>query len=169
MGRLMVARVVKRDDANIVPAEETWYDYTVAGSRDWMLLDNNANTTYTYNALNRLTEVAHVNSLSEQIANYAYSIAADGMRTSVTEFLKMPSGMSEPNETRTVDYTYDNLNRLVGEDANDSTDTYGYLISYTYDIVGNRTQRSVDCNSKSLIMGKNIEKEASISAQTGAT
>jgi hypothetical protein len=113
-------------------------------------LNNNANTEYTYNVLNRLTVVAHVNSLSEQIANYAYSIAADGMRTSVTEFLKMPSGISEPNETRTVDYTYDNLNRLVGEDANDSTDSYGYLISYIYDIVGNRTQRSVDCNSKNL-------------------
>ena len=61
------------------------------------------------------------------------------------------SGAGEPNETRTINYTYDNLNRIVTEDANDSSDTYGYLGSYTYDIVGNRLQHTVDCNSKTLV------------------
>ena len=61
------------------------------------------------------------------------------------------SGAGEPNETRTINYTYDNLNRIIFEDANDSSDAYGYLGSYTYDIVGNRLRHTVDCNSKTLV------------------
>ncbi len=151
MGWLAVARLVMRDGNSIDPCEETFHEYTSVGSRDWTGLANGTDTEYSYNALNRLTNVKHISSLSETLSSFSYTLAANGMRTSVTEFVKMPSGAGEPNETRTINYTYDNLNRVVTEDANDSSDTYGYLTSYTYDIVGNRIQRSVDCNSLSLV------------------
>ena len=151
MGRLAVTRLVMRDGNTVDPAEETVHDYNATGSRDWTGLANGTDTEYSYNALNRLTNVTHISSLSETLSSYTYTLAADGMRTSVTEFIKMPSGAGEPNETRTINYTYDNLNRVITEDANDSSGMYGYLGSYTYDIVGNRLRHTVDCNSKTLV------------------
>ena len=151
MGRLAVTRLVMRDGQELGTPEETVHDYNATGSRDWTGLANGTDSEYSYNALNRLTNVTHISSLSETLSSYSYTLAADGMRTSVTEFVKMPSGAGEPNETRTINYTYDNLNRIIFEDANDSSGMYGYLGSYTYDIVGNRVQHTVDCNSLTLI------------------
>ena len=56
------------------------------------------------------------------------------------------SGAGEPNETRTITYTYDNLNRLikeVGDDDPNTPDSNGYTVEYEYDLVGNRISRSV--------------------------
>ena len=55
------------------------------------------------------------------------------------------SGAGEPNETRTINYTYDALNRLTVEDACEtgSGNGYGYTGQYVYDLVGNRRSRNV--------------------------
>ncbi len=61
------------------------------------------------------------------------------MRASVTETVKV--GATPTNETRTVSYGYDNLNRLTDETA--AAASGGYDIDYAYDLVGNRLRRDV--------------------------
>lgn len=50
---------------------------------------------------------------------------------------------SQTNSAKTVDYTYDNLNRLISSTTSSiATGQQPYLISYTYDFIGNITSRS---------------------------
>jgi RHS repeat-associated protein len=68
--------------------------------------------------------------------SFAYPLFADGMRAQADEYL---------DEYRYLRYSYDNLNRLIKEESYE-TETYsgyGYTTDYTYDLVGNRTERLV--------------------------
>jgi len=69
------------------------------------------------------------------------------MRVGVTEKQLHP-GRSTP-EDHNITYEYDNLNRLIYEDANDGNNS-GYNINYQYDTVGNRIKRTVTCNGGNL-------------------
>jgi len=100
------------------------------GNRESIQYGNGAHGVHIYDELNRLTNLTNYTSLS----SFAYTLYANGMRYSVTETL---------DETRTVTYGYDNLNRLEQETALESTQTYGYTADYTYDTVGNRTYREI--------------------------
>ena len=92
---------------------------------------NGVQTSYTYNSLNRLTNVG-VSKTATTLASYAYTLGAAGNRTSVTEA-----------NGRTSNYTYDNLYRLTNETIANATGTNpNGSISYTYDAVGNRLSRT---------------------------
>lgn len=52
--------------------------------------------------------------------------------------------------TNLVDYTYDDLNRLVREEAIAGDGSGGYTVDYTYDIVGNRLERTVNTGGQIL-------------------
>jgi len=85
--------------------------------------------TYSYDNRNRLNNLGVANG-SANLFSYNYTVDAAGHRTSVAE----QSG-------RTVNYGYDNLYRLTSETiASDSSGMNGN-VSYTYDPVGNRTQK----------------------------
>jgi hypothetical protein len=74
--------------------------------------------------------------MSTVLSKFDYELAADGMRKQVVETMA---------ESRTIDYTYDDLNRMTEEDAYETGSgyNYGYDAQYTYDLAGNRTTRYV--------------------------
>ncbi len=89
---------------------------------------------YTYDTRNRLTNLGVKGSVSGSpgaIASYAYTLDASGHRLSVAEL----SG-------RSVTYAYDNLYRLTSETIASDPHSINGAVSYTYDPVGNRTQKT---------------------------
>jgi RHS repeat-associated protein len=92
---------------------------------------NAVQTSYTYNSLNRMTNLS-INGTSTILASYAYTLGAAGHRLSVTE----QSG-------RTVQYTYDDLYRLTQENITGVPDAaQNGVVDYTFDPVGNRLART---------------------------
>jgi hypothetical protein len=98
---------------------------------------NGVTTTYTYNLLNRLTQVAATTNTSA-LAAYAYSPGPTGNRTGVVEL-----------NGRSITYGYDDVYRLTSETISalqGGSFTCGAnnqkcgAIDYTYDSVGNRKQ-----------------------------
>ncbi|HWQ91673.1 MAG TPA: RHS repeat-associated core domain-containing protein [Clostridia bacterium] len=113
----------------------TQYGFDVRGNLESVLYPAGANgleTHYTYDSRNRLRGMTVG---SAAMAHYLYDVLPDGKRNRATE-----SG-SAINATgdRTVDYAYDNINRLTKESiAGDEGGKNGDL-AYTLDNVGNRT------------------------------
>ncbi|RPI72511.1 MAG: hypothetical protein EHM38_01775, partial [Geobacteraceae bacterium] len=110
---------------------DTTYSYDDAGSLAGYVYPNGVETAYTYNALNRLTDM-HVAKAGADVARYQYTLGATGNRLSVSEL----SG-------RTVNYLYDDLYRLTRETISGVvTPGQNGEIAYTYDPVGNRLTRT---------------------------
>jgi len=135
-------------------SEKVYYHYDAVGNRQWQCIDkdNNFNgsnpdnptgyeikTGYTYDSLNRLTNMVHMKTGAVNLSAYNYTLNDNGSRHSLSETL---------NETRNITYGYDNINRLTSETASSSGN--GYTSTYQYDIAGNRTVREVIVNSQPL-------------------
>ncbi|MHC5062140.1 MAG: RHS repeat-associated core domain-containing protein, partial [Planctomycetota bacterium] len=137
LGRLYDTTAAWRDATDITD-EMTAYEYNEVGSRKSITLPNGGFAEYTYNSLNRLTDLVHYETSAKvnTLSSFDYSVNADGMRATADESV---------NENHYIDYTYDNLNRLESEsNFDDSTpDNFGYTADYVCDLVGNRTQRIV--------------------------
>ena len=109
----------------------TTYSYDPIGNLAAVQKPNGEVMTYGYDILNRLTSMA-VTVGGNAIASYFYTLGAGGNRTSVNEV----SG-------RAVSWNYDDLYRLTGEIiSNDPVVANIGAISYQYDPVGNRTNRT---------------------------
>jgi RHS repeat-associated protein len=115
------------------------YTYDAVGNLATQKTDSIYTTTYTYDTLNRLTNMQTACGTSAPscgttgrvFSNYTYALGAAGNRLSVSEL-----------GGRTVTYGYDDLYRLTSETiASDPRGNNGQ-VSYTYDNVGNRTQRN---------------------------
>jgi len=131
LGRLsdVVAKKINESTTTLTNS----YEYNAVGSRASLTYANDNYAEYQYDALNRLTDVTNSQTNGGTVlSSFSYTHYADGMRRSLTETMA---------ETRTITYTYDELNRLIVEDANDGDD--GYKTKYTYDLVGNRTKRFI--------------------------
>jgi RHS repeat-associated protein len=111
------------------------FGYDNAGSLTSTSYPNGVVNTYTYDNLNRLTNLTSGKSGVSPLASYTYALGAAGNRTSVTEL-----------NGRTSSYTYDDLYRLTSETIS-KTGTAGTFtcgttqcgtIGYVYDEVGNR-------------------------------
>ena len=90
--------------------------------------------SYSYDARNRLTNLAASGTVAGApgpIASYAYTLDASGHRLSVAEL----SG-------RTVSYGYDNLYRLTSETIASDPNAVNGAVSYGYDPMGNRLQKT---------------------------
>ncbi len=110
----------------------TSYTYDPFGNLASVNKPNGESVTYTYDVLNRLNSMAAtVNGSS--IRSYTYTLGPNGNRTNVAPQLS----------NRAVTYTYDDLYRLTGEivSSDPATQNIG-AISYQYDAVGNRTNRT---------------------------
>ncbi|NET90543.1 MAG: RHS repeat-associated core domain-containing protein [Kamptonema sp. SIO1D9] len=109
----------------------TTYFYDLVGNLVRTELPNGVIESREYDDLNRLFYLE--NELGEEIiSSYHYELDNVGHRLSVTE-----------DDSRKVEYKYDDLYRLVEEkitDPNDSANN-GRTISYLYDNVGNRLSR----------------------------
>jgi RHS repeat-associated protein len=89
-------------------------------------------TAYTYDTLNRLTQMGAGKNGTQQ-ANYVYTLGAAGNRLNVAEL----SG-------RTVNYGYDSLYRLTSETITNDPNNHNNTTQYQYDNVGNRQQLIVN-------------------------
>jgi len=136
LGRLENVVVDKRNSQSVT--ETTNYTYNAVGSRGTLEYANANFTEYSYDAVNRLTELTNwaTSAKSTQLSKWKYQLGADGRRKSAQESM---------SENRAITYTYDDLNRLTGENAEetDSGNAYGYEATYSYDLAGNRAGRTI--------------------------
>jgi RHS repeat-associated protein len=111
-------------------AGTTTYSYDPAGNTLGVTSPNGVQTAYTYDTVNRPTQVTH--SRGATLASYAQTLDPTGRRLSVTE-----------QNGRSVSYTYDALYRLTRETvAGDPAAAANGAITYTYDPVANRLSRA---------------------------
>ena len=103
----------------------------IFGSRLWVNHANGTRTDYAYDERNRLMELTHGDSLGTPFSQQTYTRAETGHKTSLTEL-----------DGRTVDYTYDDLYRLIEERTTDAG-RGNRTTSWTFDAVGNR-QTQID-------------------------
>ncbi|HEX7152060.1 MAG TPA: RHS repeat-associated core domain-containing protein [Thermoanaerobaculia bacterium] len=108
----------------------TTYQYDPAGNVLGSSSPNGMQTAYTYDSLNRATQVTHT--MGATVASYAQTLDATGRRLAVTE-----------GNGRGVSYSYDALYRLTGETiAGDASAAANGSVAYTYDPVANRLSRA---------------------------
>jgi RHS repeat-associated protein len=110
----------------------TTYSYDAVGNLTSTIYPNGLTTAYTYNTLNRLTQVSNTGP-GGLISSYTYSLGAAGNRLQVTEAGSGTTG-------RSVIYSYDLLYRLTQEQIDEPGTGNDQTIAYVYDAVGNRTQ-----------------------------
>ena len=110
----------------------TTYTYTPAGSRASVTQANGVITSYSYDSLNRLTQLTSRASNGAVLQQYNYTLDASGRRTRIVE-----------HNGRISEYRYDDLFRLVEEAITDPQNG-NHLAQYQYDTVGNRTQSTVN-------------------------
>ncbi|MGC1378977.1 MAG: DUF6531 domain-containing protein, partial [Anaerolineales bacterium] len=115
------------DPANAV----TTFDYDALGLRSQEVLPNGVSIDYTYDALNRLTDIDQHKDAA-LLASYAYTFDPVGNRLSVTE--------ASGNSTH---WTYDDAYRLLSETRKDSSNTVTARTAFTYDPVGNRLSQQI--------------------------
>ena len=88
-------------DNNLSGQNTTTYSYDDASNVATLKIPNGLTSTFTYDALNRLTELS---TSTSPITDYKYTLGATGIRTNATE----QSG-------RAIQGSYDNIYRLNGE------------------------------------------------------
>ena len=108
----------------------TTYTYDAVGNRASTTYPNGVVTTYEYNNINALTSLVTTDSNGTILASYEYTIGSNGERLSVEEF------------GRTVEYTYDELNRLTSETV--IVGDNEYETTYSYDSNSNRISMTRD-------------------------
>ncbi|MFA7239697.1 MAG: RHS repeat-associated core domain-containing protein [Sulfuricellaceae bacterium] len=114
----------------------TAYQYDANGNRIKTSYPNGAQTDAQYDAQNRLTGLTHSLN-SKTIRGFQYALLPNGQRAGVIE-----SGAS--GTLRTLAYSYDSLNRLVGVQATDSlTPANSKTTAFAYGKTGNRTSETV--------------------------
>jgi RHS repeat-associated protein len=108
----------------------TTYTYDPVGNLKTDLRPNGVKTDYSYNVVNRLTNLTTSKTGTTQ-SSYAYTLDRTGRRLSVTEV-----------GGRTTNYTYDELYRLTREAVSgDPNAANNGAVDYTVDPVGNRLSR----------------------------
>ena len=110
----------------------TRYSYDAVGNRSEVVYPNQTWQRYSYDVLNRLTQLEVLNTAGQVVQSYRYTLDATGRRTQITE----ASG-------RTRAYSYDHLYRLTSEDITEVTAGH-HSSTYHYDPVGNRIDQTVN-------------------------
>ncbi len=106
------------------------YSYDPAGNRTGLAYPNGTSVTYGYDTNNRLTQLTH-NSSNSVLNSFNYSLGPIGNRTKIDE----ANGISRV-------YTYDKLYRLTKEQVTDPANTQSYTNDFSYDVVGNRLNKT---------------------------
>ena len=119
-----ITRVVDRN------GYATVYEYDANGNRTAVKYANGLTVSYEYDKLNRLISEETIDSDSNVVVKYVYTLGASGERVKVEEL------------DRTVEYTYDSLYRLTSETITKGKTVTTY--AYEYDNVSNRTLKNVD-------------------------
>ena len=108
----------------------TIYEYDANGNKTAVKYANGLTVSYEYDKLNRLICEETIDSDSNIVVKYVYTLGASGERVKVEEI------------DRTVEYTYDELYRLTSETITKGKNKTTY--AYEYDSVSNRTLKTVN-------------------------
>ena len=108
----------------------TVYEYDANGNRTAVKYANGLTVSYEYDKLNRLVCEETIDSDSNVVVKYVYTLGASGERVKVEEL------------DRTVEYTYDSLYHLTSETITKGKTVTTY--AYEYDNVSNRTLKTVN-------------------------
>ena len=119
-------------------AGHTTYTYDDVGNLRGFTYPNGVNHFYEYSALNRLTNL-NVSAGLTPLANYAYTLAPSGHRTSATES-RVVNPLNPQVTTLTRLYGYDRTYRLTNETIGGTSYASPSTLGYSYDRVGNRLQ-----------------------------
>jgi RHS repeat-associated protein len=111
---------------------QTSYVYDAVGNLKQVMLPNQVTQTYQYDKLNRLEVLETKDKNGNLLSKYSYSYDKAGNRKTVEEL--------QGTATRHLEYSYDALNRLVGESLTDAVNG-DRLTEYAYDNVGNRASK----------------------------
>jgi RHS repeat-associated protein len=104
------------------------YDYDPNGNRTGLTQPNAAQTQYTYNTINRLTDLDTMNA-GATIQRYQFTLGPAGNRERIDE----AGGLARI-------YSYDDLYRLIGEQVTGGA--LPYTKTFEYDNVGNRERQT---------------------------
>ena len=104
----------------------TTYGYDPVGNLAGYAYPNGVQTSYSYDALNRL-QVMGAAKAATPLSSYTYTLGAAGNRKTVAELTG-----------RMVQYGYDSLYRLNSETVTADPANHNGLTTYVYDPVGNR-------------------------------
>ncbi len=140
LGRLKTAIVIKRNGTTLTTPETNSYSYTPVGNRSTVTLANGVVTTYLYDNLNRLTNVASMSG-STNLANYGYVLNASGRRTGAREVLRQED-TNVTYLTNNLGWTYDGMYRLITETSTSTAAAGNYTNTYSYDKAGNRLKKT---------------------------
>jgi RHS repeat-associated protein len=125
----ILSRLIEVEDPS---GEATSYSYTPTGMLDNMLYPNGVVSDYSYNSLDRLTQVEQRTGAS-LLARYSYTLDAAGQRTA----------MQEADGTRYV-WEYDPAYRLTREGVFAPDNTPLSNTTWAYDSMGNRLSQTQD-------------------------
>ncbi len=119
----------------------TNYTYDSVGDKLTETLPNGIVTTYSYDDLNRLTDVNETKGTTSLFSQH-YVLNGDGTRASSHEVQLQ----SDNTTSLTIDttWTYDADDRLIGESLSSSDATRNYTDTFAFDLVGNRITKSHD-------------------------
>ena len=105
------------------------HGYDANGNRTSLAYPNDLQTSYSYDALNRLQELRTRTAVGSVLASYAYTLGPAGNRTKIEEA-----------DGTVKSYGYDSLYRLIGETVTKNAASV-YAKTFGYDPVGNRLQQ----------------------------
>ena len=117
------------------PAGTIRYDFDGANHRRIRTLPNGLRTVWEYGPDGKLRELTHVSRSDEVVTSYTYRYRPDDLIERVAEW--------HPSGPRSVTYSYDVLQRLVGVESE------GYRKVYRYNSVGDRVAWGDDGNMAS--------------------
>ncbi|MBA2115003.1 putative Ig domain-containing protein [Bremerella alba] len=149
--RLSEVRAVEINDTVLATPEVTSYSYTLMGSLERIDYANGMIAYHEYDSLNRLELLTNYGSdatpedLSDNpvLESFDYHLDVDGTRTGVTE-TRYDGGSPLVTE---IDWTYDAADRLIQEEFDSHDDSLDFTATYTFDLVGNRLEKTVDNGS----------------------
>lgn len=129
----------------------TLYTYDPDSNLLDTVLPSGLTTANTYDGLNQLTEVKTTTASGSLVADYQYTVRADGTRTGLLEKILNPDNATFT--TTQVIWAYDGQDRLIKETYDVNADGVGlsnsvaegdYIDTYVYDPAGNRLSKSHD-------------------------
>ena len=145
-----------RDGANVdvdtvTPGDQpetTEHFYDLLGRMDYSVLPNDVVTDYTFDNMDRLDVMRHLESDSDNTdrsdnlekAKFDYSYKDDNRRDELTETFTLDGSA----KTNTYTWVYDEAGRLTSEQVEHWDNTFDQTESYIYDLAGNRLQKTVD-------------------------
>ena len=138
------------------------YAYSLNGSLDYQTNPNGSVSDFTYDDLNRLTDIDEykkdantplVFTDNPKLAEYSYTLRADGKRDFVDEIIRKDDGTVFSHTT--FDWNYDAAGRLTDEVFTDvgnlMANADDYRAVYTHDLTGSRVNKTVDIGNNGSI------------------